>query len=218
MQQGAGAHAPFAEDGRDLDHGVDVVARVEEGEALREHGQQDDAGGPDVDLARLRGALEQDLGGAEAAGAGAVGAARGPGVILGVGGHGGVLGRVRVFDLQAAPRGRLGADAVGSVGALALRKTEVDEHAPLAVDVIQEVGRLDVPVHDAFPVHGVEGGEEGGEVGLHVPGVHPAEVLAEVLVLVVGEDGDDLVLVAEGGNEGAYRAGVAKVVEELELV
>lgn len=205
MQQRARAHPPLAEDGGDLDHGVDVVARVEKGEALRQHGQQDHAHGPDVDLGRLRRAFEQDFGRAEAAGAGAVGAARGPRVVLGEGGDGGgVLCGVGVFDLGAAPRRGLGADAVGRVGALALGEAEVDEHALLAVDVVEEVGGLDVAVDDAGFVHGFEGGEERGQVGLHVARVHAAEVLTEVLVLVVGKDGDDLVLVAEGGDEGAY--------------
>ena len=72
---GAGLHALLAEDAGDLDHGVDVVGRVEEGEAARQQGQQDHARGPDVDLGGLRRAFEEDFGGAEAAGSGSVGPA-----------------------------------------------------------------------------------------------------------------------------------------------
>ena len=82
MHGGAHLHAFPAEDAGDLDHGVDVVGGVEEGEAARQEGQQDDAGGPDVDLGGLRGAFEEDFWGAEAAGAGAVGAAGGAGVVF----------------------------------------------------------------------------------------------------------------------------------------
>lgn len=45
-------------DGRNLDHGFDVVGGIKKGEAFREDGQEDDAGGPDVDLGRLAGAFQ----------------------------------------------------------------------------------------------------------------------------------------------------------------
>lgn len=80
-------HAAPAEDAGDLDHGVDVVGRVEEGEAAGEDGEEDDAGGPDVDLGRLGGAFEEDFGGAEAPGAGSVGPFGGPGVLFAVAGR-----------------------------------------------------------------------------------------------------------------------------------
>ena len=122
MQQAGRLQAPVAEDAGELEHGVDVVGRVEEGEAAGEHGEEDDAGGPDVDGGPLGGALEEDFGGAEAAGAGAVGAARGPGVVFGVRGRGAVQADVGVFDLVDACAGGVLADAVSGVGAFALRK------------------------------------------------------------------------------------------------
>ena len=74
----------------------------------------------------------------------------------------------------------------------------------LSLDIVEEISGLDVAVDDAFVVDGFEGGEEGVQVDAHVVGGHAAEVFAEVLVLVVGKDGEDLVLVPESGDQGAY--------------
>ncbi len=85
-------HALHTENGRDLDDGFDVVSRVEKGETLREDGEEDDASGPNVDFWGLGGAFEEDFWGAEAAGAGAVGAAGGAVVVFGVAGGWGLGG------------------------------------------------------------------------------------------------------------------------------
>lgn len=222
VQLAGEAHALAAEDGGDLDHGLDVVGAVEEGEALAEHREQDHAGRPDVDLGRLLGALEEDLGRAEAARAGAVGAARGPRVLLGEAGL--LARRVQRVEgdglLQAvlADLAVLVAEAGLRVRALALREAEVDEHAALLVGVVEEVGGLDVAVDDAPRVHGGEGGEEGAQVDARVVHVHSRVVFPEILVPEVGQDEEDLVGLAEGGDEGAYGGGCSQVVEKLEFV
>ena len=87
MQNRAILHALEPEDGRNFDDGFDVVGRVEEGESLREDGEEDDAGGPDVDLGGLGGAFEEDFWGAKASCAGAVCAAGGTLIVFGVAGR-----------------------------------------------------------------------------------------------------------------------------------
>lgn len=61
-------------------------------------------------------------------------------------------------------------------------------------------------------------GKQRAEVQLHVRDRERAEVFAEVNVLEVGEYGDDLVSVAEGGDEWDDRGVPSKVMEERELV
>jgi hypothetical protein len=54
---GYGLHFLPAEDAGHFDHGVDVICAVEEGESAGQEGEQDDAGGPDVDFCGLIGAF-----------------------------------------------------------------------------------------------------------------------------------------------------------------
>lgn len=128
-------HALLAEDAGDLDHGVHIVGGVEEGEAASQQGEEDDARGPDVDLGGLRGAFEEHLWGAEATGAGAIGAAGGAVVVFRVaGGEGGAVGLVGskgqgghvAFFAGVAV---LEAEAWLPVCALFFCQTKVDEHA-----------------------------------------------------------------------------------------
>ena len=114
------AHPLYAENGRDLDDGFDVISRVEEGKALREDGEEDDAGGPDIDFGGLGGAFEEDFWGAEAAGAGAVGAAGRALVVFWVTGGRGLVGSFAEVDFGAAGWGRVLAEAVGGVCAFTL--------------------------------------------------------------------------------------------------
>ena len=102
--------------------------------------------------------------------------------------------------------------------ALLLRQTKVDEHAVLSGRVVQEVGGLDIPVEDIVLVRALEGREEGPQVDPDVRDGHVAKVRAEVGVAEIREDGDDLVGVAEGRDEGADGGAAAQVVEELQLV
>lgn len=88
VQLRASLHALLPEDGGDLDDRVDIVRRVEKGEALAQDGEEDDAGGPDVDFGRLSGAFEENFGGAKTSCAGSVGPARGPLVVFGIAGWG----------------------------------------------------------------------------------------------------------------------------------
>ena len=98
VQKSAIPHALLPEDRRDLDDGFDVVGRVEEGEALCEDGEEDDACGPDVDFRGLGGAFQEDFGGAEASGAGAVGTSGGSGVVSGVAGGDGLCCSLAELD------------------------------------------------------------------------------------------------------------------------
>ncbi len=209
MHGGAHLHALAAEDAGDLDGGVDVVGGVEEGETACEQGEQDDAGGPDVDLGGLGGAFEEDFGGAEAAGASAVGAAGRSRVVF------------RVACGQAGAVGLLGGEGDGGevgpssdvavlqaetglpVCALFFGEAKVDQDAAPFGVVVEEVGRFDVSVEDAGAMDGVEGREERVEVVAHVGDEEFAVVEAEVEVAEVGEDGYYLVKVSEGGEEGA---------------
>ncbi len=202
---GAHLHALPAEDAGHLDHGVDVVGGVEEGEAARQQGQQDHARGPDVDLGGLRRAFEEHFWGAEATGAGPVGAARGPGVVFRV--AGGEAGAVGLLGGEGEGRhvalssdvAVLEADAGLPVRALLFGEAEVDKDAAPFGVVVQEVGGFDVAVQDPGAVDGVKGREEGVEVVAHVGDEEVAVVEAEVEVAEVGQHGYYLVQMSEGG-------------------
>lgn len=161
----------------------------------------------------LVGAFQQDFRRAEAPRAGAVGAARRPGVVFRVSRCGEDSGGgVELGAVVGAAR------AGGAVGALALGQAKVHQHPAPAADVVQEVRRLDVAVQDAVGVHGGQGGEQRAEVHPHVRHGEVAEVLAEVDVAEVRQHRDHLVLVPEGGDERADGVAAAQVVEQLELV
>ena len=82
-----------------------------------------------------------------------------------------------------------------------LCQAKVDEDAPPAVVIEKEVCWLYVSVDDVEAVDGSKALEERAEVDLHIFGQHVAEELAKVLMPVERQDGDDLVFVAEGGDE-----------------
>lgn len=218
VQVRARLHALGAKDGRDLDHGLDVVGRVEEGEAPREDREQDHARRPDVDLGALVGTLEQHLGRPKPARAGAVRAPRGPRVVLRVAVRGPRVGSDAGLHAAFALVGVLLTETRFGIGAFAFRQPEVDEHAALLVGLVEEVRGLDVAVDDALEMHGGQGLEERAEVDLHLRDRHLTEVLAEVRVPEVGEHGDDLVCRAERRDERTDRVEAAEVVEELQLV
>jgi hypothetical protein len=50
VQHGGLAHAAAPKDSRDLNQRLNVVRRVKKGEAPRQYCEQDDAGGPDINL------------------------------------------------------------------------------------------------------------------------------------------------------------------------
>jgi hypothetical protein len=75
MEKGDLVHAPLSEDGAELDEGVDVIGRVEKGEAAAQQSEKDDAARPHVENARLGSTLEQNLRSTEPTSAGTVGSA-----------------------------------------------------------------------------------------------------------------------------------------------
>lgn len=84
--------------------------------------------------------------------------------------------------------------------------------------VIQEVGRFDIAVEDTVFVDMGEGSEQTPEVQAHIADFHISEILSEVPVLEVWENGNDLVLVSEGGDEWAHGITISEVMEEIEFV
>jgi hypothetical protein len=102
--------------------------------------------------------------------------------------------------------------------ALPFGEAKVDENAAVLLWVVEEVCGFDVTVKNAACVDGLEAGEETPEVHAHVADGHVAEVVSKIVMLEVGQDGNDLVLVAEGSNERAYRVRTAEVVKEFEFV
>lgn len=66
---------------------------------------------------------------------------------------------------------------------------------------------------DVSLMNGSEAGEKGFEVGAHLMHLHVFEVVSKVLVLEVGQDGQDLVMVANGGDERTDGVGAAEVGE-----
>lgn len=218
MQLGSLAHAFGSENSGDLYHGLDIVGAVEEGEPSRQDGEENYSGGPDVDFCSLFCALEQHLGGAKSPGAGTVGATRGTSVVLGVAGLRTAVGQVFLAQSLAADVAQFMTQAGFGVGAFPLGEAEINEHAALGDGVVEEVRRFDVAVDDMVFVDEGEGGEEGAQVNGHVDDVHLAEVVAEVVVGKVREDGDDLIGAPEGGDEGADGGAVPQIVQEFQLV
>lgn len=104
------------------------------------------------------------------------------------------------------------------IGTFSFGETKIDEHAALGGGIIEEVSGLDISVEDLVVVYALESGKELAEVYRDLGNGHVAEVGAEIPVTKVREDGDDLVGVPEGGDQGADGGALAEVVEELELV
>lgn len=124
MQQGTISHLLLPEDRSDLNQRVDVVCGIEKGETLAEDGEQDDADRPDVDLGRLRRAFQEHLGSPEPSGAGSVGTAGGPLVVLGIAGRWCLAERFAVFDLEPPILGAVLAKTVAAFRSFALATSE----------------------------------------------------------------------------------------------
>lgn len=84
MQESSFVHATLAKDAAQLYESINVIGRVEKGEAATEKSKEDDATTPDVDYTSLGCAFEQDFGGAETSGACTVRSARVPRVFFGI--------------------------------------------------------------------------------------------------------------------------------------
>lgn len=212
------AHALVAKDGGYLNHGVDVIGRIEEWKASGQDGQQDHAGGPDVNLCGLFCAFEQHLGGTETTCAGAVGSTRRPGIVFWVAVVWAAVGGDSVPQALATNSVVLMAEARLCLLTLTLCQTKIYQHPTLRRGVVEKICGLDVSMYNVVGMNCRKGSEEGPEIDGHVGDCHIAEVVAEVVVGKVGQDGDNLVGGAEGGNQGANGRAVAEVVEELELV
>jgi hypothetical protein len=104
------------------------------------------------------------------------------------------------------------------ISPLTFRKAKVDEDSTRQGGIVEEVGRLDIAVDDLLCVYCSQCSEETPEVESHLGDFHVAVVVAEIGMLKVGQHRNDLVQVAEGGDERTYRVGVPQVVEQLELV
>lgn len=200
MQLACELHPLGPKDGGDLDHGLDVVGAVEEGEPLTQDREEDHARAPDVDLGGLFSALEEYFWCAEATGSRAVGAPRGPRVDFRVPRLRPRLDRgvgYGVLEAVFADLSVLVAETGLALCAFALGEAEVYEDPALLVRVVEEVGGLDVAVDNPLGVHRRERREEGFQVDAGVVDVHLGVVFAEVLVAEVGEDDEDLVGFAE---------------------
>jgi hypothetical protein len=104
------------------------------------------------------------------------------------------------------------------IGALTFGKTEIDEDASVLNRVVQEICGLDIAVEDAARVDGLQAGEKAAKVEPHTADGHVTEVVSKILVLKIGEDGDDLVLMSKGRDERADGVGVAEVMKQFELI
>lgn len=125
---------------------------------------------------------------------------------------------MRSFLLLSADVLRFVAEAGFALRPLALSQAEVDQHAGLRRRVVEKVGRFYVAVQDLVGVTALERGEERPQIDADVRYRHVAEVGPEVGVSEVGQDGDDLVRVPEGRDQGADRGAVPQVLEQVELV
>lgn len=99
-----------------------------------------------------------------------------------------------------------------------LCKTKVYKNTALCRGVVEEVRGFDISMYDMVSVNSGQGGKEGAEIGSHVGDGHVPEIVSEVMVAEVGENGDDLIGTSEGGDQGAHGGAVAQVMKQLELV
>lgn len=81
--------------------------------------------------------------------------------------------------------------------------------------IVEEVGGLNIAVKNAVTVYGGQSSEETLEVDTHLRHLHTSEVVAEILMLEVRKDGNDLVLTAKGSDERTDGVGVFEVMEEF---
>lgn len=192
-------------------------------ETSGKNGEQYDAGGPDVDLGRLRSTLEKDFWCAETSCSGTVGAARGPRVLFWIACSAcwvaqGMSGMVRLVDERLAFGGRKDTGARVIVCAFALGEAEVNNNATATFRVVEKVCRFDVTVKNMLGMHGGEGGKERAEIATDVRALEVAEVFSKILMAEIGKYCYDLVVVTEGGDEGTDGVGILQVVEEFEFV
>lgn len=104
------------------------------------------------------------------------------------------------------------------VGAFPLRQAKVDEDTTALGGIVEKVCWLDVAMDDPLGMHRPQSSEQAAEVEAHLGNLHVAVVVAEVVVLEVGQHSHHLVQMAEGGDERTHRVGIPQVVEQLELV
>lgn len=212
------AHPPVSKHVCNLDHGLDVVGRVEEGEPAGHDGEQDHTSGPDVELGGLLCAFEENLGGTEPTCAGAIGPARRAGVVLWVAMVRPTVGHDGLFQALPPDVRLFMAEAGFGVLALPLCEAKVHEDTALCGGVVEEVCGLDVAMYDTVLVNSCQRREERAEVDGHVGYGHVPEIVSEIMVAEVGEDGDDLICASKGSDQGADGGAVSQVVKQLELV
>lgn len=180
MQDSHRPHALLSKNGRNLDHGLDVIRRVEEGEATREDSQENDTDAPNVDLGRLLGALEQNLWGAESSGPCAI---RSPG-------RASVLFGIAVVWCTAGVEGRtqsrltgyrvVVANTVGAIATLTLGQTKVDQNTTSSGRVVEKIGGFNITVQNGMGVDTRQRRKQRSEVDGNIRDCHLAEVFAEI--------------------------------------
>jgi len=97
-------------------------------------------------------------------------------------------------------------------------QTKIDEDTLLRSGRVEEVCGFDVAVDDLVLMDGLHSGEELLKIDTHVVDGHVAEVVPEVAMLEVWQDGYDLILVAECGDEWTDIRRVSQVVQQFEFV
>ena len=222
VQQSSLLHLLPTKDGGNLQQGVNVVGTVEERKAAGEERQENDTRAPHIDYGSLLRALHKHLGSTKTTGSSTVGSTARTRVCFG---HAGsrvpgchLLLPDAMGVLVATILGYKSAVALLPVCAFSLGKTKVDKNAAVQPLVVEKVRGLDIAVQDFSAVHGSQGCEQALHVQTHLGDLHVLVVVAEVLMLEVWENGDDLVLVAKGGDKRAYRVGVFEVEQQLQLV
>ncbi len=153
---------------------------MEEGKAARKYCEENDAGGPDVELGGLCSTFEENFWGAEATRARTVGSEGRPSVVFRV-----AVDRVaRVMEASLYAFVTLSrielAYARKKICTLPLGKAEVNEHTTFAVSVVEEIGGFNVPMEDVVFMDRGESCEQGAEVASHVRYAEVTEVSAEV--------------------------------------
>lgn len=222
VQEGRLSHLLSAEDSRNFEQRIDIIRAVEEGEAAREHSQENDTDTPHINRTRLLCTLEEHFRCTETTRTGSVGATAAARVVLRVAGSVGASGLRLCPDTMGDPVAAVLLRHVTSTGmpvcAFALGKTKINENAAALGCIIEKIGGFDVAVDDALCMYCLQCGEQTLEVEAHVRDLHVAVVVAEVAMLEVRQDSDNLIEMTEGGDERTYRVRISQVVEEFQLV
>lgn len=115
----------------------------------------------------------------------------------------------------------LGGECAGTlvpVRSLTLSKTKIYKDPAGLLRIIEKIGGLDVAMEDLLLVDRCQCEKETLEVETHLWDLHVAVVLAEVAMLEIWQDGNNLIEMTKGSDQRTHRIGSLQIVEQIEFV